>query len=60
MTAFTMADQLEEYVDMELIADGTGKSLLEKAFASIDDDNAEYIGITLSCAVVWSCGFQQT
>ena len=34
---------LEEYVDIEHMADGTGKSLLEKAFASIDDDNAEYM-----------------
>ena len=38
-----MAVDLEEYVDIEHMADGTGKSLLEKAFASIDDDNAEYI-----------------
>ena len=38
-----MAVDLEEYVDIAHVVDGTGKSLLEKAFASINDDNAESI-----------------
>ena len=38
-----MAVDLEEYVDIEHMADGTGKSLLKKASASIVDDNAEYM-----------------
>ena len=35
---------LEEYVDLEAMAEGPEKSALEKAFVSIVDDNAEYIG----------------
>ena len=34
---------LEEYVAIEHMVDGTGKSFLEKAFAPIVDDNAEYM-----------------
>ena len=35
-----MAADLEEYVDIESMAAGAGKTLLEETFALIDDDNA--------------------
>ena len=38
-----MAADLEEYVDIESMAAGTGKTLLEQAFESIDDNNADCI-----------------
>ena len=38
-----MAADLEEYFDIESMAAGAGKTVLEETFASIDDNNADYI-----------------
>ena len=38
-----MAGDLEDYVDIESMAAGIGKTPLEQTFASIDDNNADYV-----------------
>ena len=40
---YSVAADLEEYVDIESMAAGAGKTLLEETFALIDDNNADYM-----------------